>query len=91
MEAMPQTDRFAQFFRTHSAFFTWGSGEDRGKMDIFERSHNRDQVKRLEDIADGVAAKKGQFHSVQLRHVNIVDEDGPGVRLIQSPNHIEER
>ena len=59
--------------------------------DVFEDGQRGDQVKKLEDDADVLAAEKRQAGFVQLGDVHVVDDERAAVSLIDAAQQVEQR
>src|SRR5690606_31010534 len=61
------------------------------KQDVFEYGQSRDQVEKLEDDADTVAAKQRKLAVVQFGDVGAVDNDAAGISGIYTSDEVKER
>jgi len=66
-------------------------GEAKWEFDILFEGHAREEVERLEDHADGVAAIAGEFYRGKSRDVLTMRGDRTGCGAIQAGDEIEER
>jgi len=65
-------------------------GKTQRKLDIFLEGHAGEEIERLEDHTDGVAAVAGEFHRVDGSEVAAADVDGAGGGAIEAGQEIEE-
>ena len=64
-------------------------GQAKGKLYVFGEGHAGEEIERLEDHADGVAAVAGEFDGVDGREVAATDVDGAGGGAVKSGQEIE--
>ncbi len=64
-------------------------GEAEGKLDVFRESHAGQEIERLEDHADGVAAVAGKFDWIDRGEVASADMDGAGSGAVEPSQEIE--
>ena len=64
-------------------------GETEGELDVFFESHASEEIKGLEDHADGVAAIAGQSERRKSGDVLPVGGDGAGSGAIEARDEIE--
>ncbi len=62
--AMAQADDVQQFHAPRNAVIGRQPGKDGRQGDVLQRRHDRDEIERLEDVADGVAAQIRQFPGI---------------------------
>ena len=65
-------------------------GEAQRELDIFREGHAGEEIERLEDHADGVAAVAGEFDGIDGGEVAAADVDGAGGGTVESGQEIEE-
>ena len=59
--------------------------------DVLRRGQRRQQVERLEDEADLVAAQQGERLVLQRRDLGVADVDLPGGRPVEAGQHVQQR
>ena len=84
LEAIAEPDAFERRGR-HSARVAVAAGHVHAELDVLERGQRREEVERLEDEADAVAAEAKQLLARGLRDVLPGDHDGPAVGESSAP------
>ena len=64
-------------------------GESQRELDVFREGHAGEEIERLEDHADGVAAVAGEFCRIDGGEVAAADVDGAGGGAVESGQEIE--
>ena len=67
------------------------AGEARRERDVLRRRERRDEVERLEDEPDAVAAQLRQLAVVELRDVGVTDEHGARRQVVEPGDAVHQR
>jgi len=66
------------------------AGKRHGKGDVFQGSHNLDNIEGLKDITDFPAPEPGQLIGIKLSDIHFVDKHFSGGRFVEPADHVEQ-
>jgi len=88
---MPKPDAIEERGATIIGLVLRNSGDEHRQRHVFEGRPDKDQVKRLKDIANGVAPQEREFLRRKLSDVHRLNENRPRSGLIQAADQVEQR
>lgn len=83
-------DEFEQLMRARLAFRESDALEQKGKSDVFQHAHRREQIEELKDKAEPVASIVGQCSVVRLLQRKAIDFDFASRRCFQSSEQMHQ-
>ncbi len=89
-QAVRRDRRSSTTWSNHSAIGL-AAGEAGGQRDVLGRGERRDEVERLEDEADAVAAQLRELAVVELRDVGVADEHGARGEVVEPGDAVHQR
>src|SRR6185312_6219108 len=90
MKAAPESNPLQRRFRTRDAMLAWNLGEAHWQLHVFEHTHGWNEIERLEDHADRIAAMQRQFLARHAREVAAGHLDRTSGGRVQAGDQIEQ-